>query len=140
MLGATYVPSTLTRARWPHLGRGIGEEKKVEPHYAFPWIDRTKQEIIDLLLEARSSARAIHERGQTVPSSPRQIFINYEAMCMIFRLARIMAWIMERKATMSSGNSPKRDEKDGQSLGENALCMVETATPARSCPLNCGRF
>ena len=42
---------------------------------------------------------------------------------MISRLARIMAWIMERKATLSSSDNPERNEKDGQPLGENALCM-----------------
>ena len=92
-------------------------------HYSFPYIDRTNQETIDLLLEARSYARAIHGRGQAVPSSPRQLFINCEAMRMISRLARVMAWIMERKAAPSPSDSPGGDGKYGQPLGENALCM-----------------
>ena len=74
-------------------------------HYAFPYIDRTNQESIDILLEARSYARATHERGQAVSSSPRQLFINCEAM---------------RRSPI---DNPEGDGNDDQPLGENALCM-----------------
>ena len=92
-------------------------------HYAFPYIDRTNQESIDILLEARSYARATHERGQAVSSSPRQLFINCEAMRMISRLARVMPWVIERKAALSPIDNPEGDGNDDQPLGENALCM-----------------
>ena len=46
---------------------------------------------------------------------------------MIARLARVMAWIIERKAALSPGDNPQGDGKDLQPLGENALCMDANA-------------
>ena len=99
-------------------------------NYAFPFIERTNQETIDLLLEARSYAQAIHRRVQAEPSV-RQLFISCEAMRMVSRLARIMAWIIDRNAGPSPSDStrkdgPRRDEKDDRPLSENALCMDAT--------------
>jgi regulator of CtrA degradation len=91
--------------------------------YTFPFIERANQETIDLLLEARTYARAIHGRSQAMSSSPRQLLINCEAMRMISRLARIMAWILECKAAPSPSVGLQKDGDDGQPLDENALCM-----------------
>ena len=91
--------------------------------YTFPFIERANQETIDLLLEARTYAQAIHGRNQAMSSSPRQLLINCEAMRLISRLARVMAWILECKAAPSPSGGLQKDEGDGQPLDKNAICM-----------------
>ena len=71
--------------------RHRGRNKLSSQDYTFPFIERANQETIDLLLEARTYAQAIHGRNQAMSSSPRQLLINCEAMRLISRLARVMA-------------------------------------------------
>ena len=101
----------------------------------FPYFERANQETIDLLLEARDYAQAIHRSGHVAPPPPRQLRINCEAMRMISRLARVMAWIMERKAPPPPSNTPRENGKEELPLGENALCMDAAGSDDMSLPL-----
>ena len=101
----------------------------------FPYFEGANQETIDLLLEARDYARAIHGRGQGASPPPRQLLINCEAMRMISRLARVMAWIMQRKAAPSPDDRPREDGKEERPLSENALCMDATGSDDARLPL-----
>lgn len=91
----------------------------------FPYVERTSEEAMGLLVEAREYARRARRRGADALPPARRLLINCEIMRLVSRLAKVMAWVMERKA---QGNGISAEERGrGQPLLANGVCMDDRA-------------
>lgn len=91
----------------------------------FPYIEHTSQEAMGLLVEARDYSHRARRQGADALPPARRLLINCEIMRLVSRLAKVMAWVVERRVDGTGVSAAGRGR--GQSLLANAVCMDVSA-------------
>ncbi|MBU2092187.1 MAG: DUF1465 family protein, partial [Alphaproteobacteria bacterium] len=88
-------------------------------------LDRTFDEILDLLVEARDCATAMRRRPVARRIGVAEIRASSEALRVTSRLTHAMAWVMVQKAVHAGEITPEEASAEEHRLGGQSVCLTE---------------
>lgn len=88
-------------------------------------LDRTFDEILDLLVEARDCATDMRRRPAARRIGLAEIRASNEALRVTSRLTHAMAWVMVQKAVHAGEITPEEASAEEHRLGGQTVCLTE---------------
>ena len=89
------------------------------------YFDRTYDEAIQLMHEARDYFIDRQRQGGAGPHAAVQLVASCEAMRVTARLAQVLAWLLVQKAVHAGEISPAEAVAQNRRLGGRSVCAVE---------------